>query len=105
MKIGFAILLKILQYEGRFPTSPKDAPKAVVQFIARQIDVSAKELGNYKWKGRTIEYHRAKIRKLLGFKRWRTDYTKRVVDWLQTNVVPNKNGYEQFSENFQQQHL
>ncbi len=35
----FAVLLKTLQYEGKFPTSQKEIPKAVVQFIARQIDV------------------------------------------------------------------
>jgi TnpA family transposase len=97
-KLGYAVLLKILQYEGRFPTAQNEVPKAVVKFIARQIDVSADELGNYKWKGRTTEYHRAQIRKLLGFKRWRTDYTKQVVDWLQTDVVPNQNGYEQLKD-------
>jgi hypothetical protein len=97
-KLGYAVLLKILQCEGRFPTAQNEVPKAVVQFIARQIDISSEELGSYKWKGRTIEYHRAQIRKLLGFKRWRADYTKRVVHWPQTSVVPNQNGYEQLKD-------
>jgi hypothetical protein len=54
MKIAFAVLLKILQYVGRFPLSPSDVPKAVFKFIARQIEVDPDELKRYKWRGQTM---------------------------------------------------
>jgi hypothetical protein len=95
MKICFDVLLKTLQYEGKFPTSQKEIPKAVVQFIARQIDVFSEELKKYKWRGRTIEYHRAAIRKRLGFDRWRKQYAGKVIDWLQANIIYKQHGHEQ----------
>lgn len=98
MKIGFAVLLKMLQYEGRFPLSPSDVPKAVVTFIARQIEVDPDALKRYKWQGRTIEYHRAAIRKRLGFKRWRRIYKDTIVDWVQDNIADKQHGHERVKQ-------
>ena len=98
MKIGFAVLLKTLQYEGRFPLSHSDVPKSVVQFISRQLEVAPEELKQYKWRGRTIESHRAAIRKRLGFKRWRRQYTDTVIDWVQDNIAYKQHGHEQIKQ-------
>ena len=100
-KIGIAVLLKFLQYEGRFPNSKNDIPPAIVRFIAIQINVKPEALARYNWQGRAIEYHRAEIRKQFGFKKWRTEYVALSVDWLQANVVGKQDLHDHLKEALQ----
>jgi len=67
-RLGFAVLLKLFQAEGRFPRRPEDVPAAAVEAIAGQVGVAAAAWQGYDWRGRTIEYHRAQIRAALGFR-------------------------------------
>jgi len=60
-RLGFAVLLKMFQAEGRFPRRGEDVPAAAVEAIARQVGVPAVEWRRYAWGGRTAEYHRAQI--------------------------------------------
>ncbi|MDX3520204.1 DUF4158 domain-containing protein [Streptomyces scabiei] len=39
-----------------------------MEFVARQVQVPASELGLYDWTGRTVAYRRAQIREHLGFR-------------------------------------
>ena len=59
--LAFAVLLKFFQVHGRFPRGRAEVPDEVVRFVARQVDVTASDLGFYEWSGRTIERHRAEI--------------------------------------------
>lgn len=61
-RLGFAVLLKFYTQYGRFPWGRFELPSEAVEFVARQVQVSASELDAYEWTGRTIEYHRAQIR-------------------------------------------
>ncbi|MER6103727.1 Tn3 family transposase [Streptomyces sp. NPDC001832] len=45
-----------------------ELPGEAVEFVARQVQVPASEMGFYDWTGRTVEYHRAQIREHLGFR-------------------------------------
>jgi hypothetical protein len=36
-RLGFAVLLKFFQHEGRFPQQPQEIPDIVVAFLARQV--------------------------------------------------------------------
>ena len=38
-RLGFAVLLKFFQHEGRFPGQRQDVPGTVVGYIARQLDI------------------------------------------------------------------
>ena len=67
-RLGFAVLLKCFALEARFPVKKQEIPKSVISYIALQVEVSAKEWREYKWSGRTIEYHRAQIRTFFGFR-------------------------------------
>ncbi len=58
-RLGFALLLKFFQYEGRFPAHKHDLPGSVVVHVATQLGVSPDGFLQYEWSGRTIEYHRA----------------------------------------------
>jgi Domain of unknown function (DUF4158) len=61
-RLGFALLLKFFDLEGRFPTDRAQLPAAAVDYVAGLVRVPAAELAGYAWQGRTIEYHRAQIR-------------------------------------------
>jgi hypothetical protein len=64
--LGFAVLLKYVQIDGRFPTTPHEVPAPVVAFLAAQIVVEPTVYLQYEWRGRASEEHRAQIRALLG---------------------------------------
>jgi hypothetical protein len=56
-RLGFAVRLKYFQHEGRFPARKSDVPRAVVAFLAKQVDVSARASAAYDWSGRSVTYH------------------------------------------------
>ncbi len=41
-RLGFAVLLKLFQAEGRFPRRPEDVPAAAVEAIAAQVGVAGR---------------------------------------------------------------
>jgi len=45
---------------------PGKVTAAVVEHVAKQVGVPHQRWPEYSWPGRTIEYHRAQIRSLLG---------------------------------------
>ena len=67
-RLGFALLLKFYARAGRFPRGRAELDDDAVAFVARQVGVPASDLGFYEWSGSTIEYHRAQIRRRLGFR-------------------------------------
>src|SRR5438874_70139 len=67
-RLGCTLQLKYFQHEGRFPTDQHDIPKAVVDYIARQLKLDAALLTQYDWEGRTIKSHRVQIREQLKFR-------------------------------------
>ena len=67
-RLGFAVLLKFFQCEGRFPQRPQDVPLAAVAHLAAQVGIPVAHWSAYDWDGRAIKYHRAEIRTLLGFR-------------------------------------
>ncbi len=67
-RLGFAVLLKLFQAEGRFPRRPEDVPMAAVEAVAAQVGVPAAAWRGYDWHGRAIRYHRVQIRTALGFR-------------------------------------
>jgi Domain of unknown function (DUF4158) len=66
-RLGFAALLKFFEVEGRFPRHGGEVPKPALAYLAGQLKVPAEVFADYEWTGRTIEYHRAQLRKALGF--------------------------------------
>jgi hypothetical protein len=60
-RLGFALLLKFFDLEGRFPADARELPAQAVDYVAGLVGVAAVELERYAWSGRTIEYHRAQI--------------------------------------------
>src|SRR6266852_1947021 len=67
-RLGFALLLKCFQLEGRFPTARHEIPRSVVDYVAHQLKLPSALFSEYDWQGHTIKLHRAQIREELGFR-------------------------------------
>ena len=93
-RLGFALLLKFFELEGRFPVHAGELPAAAVDYVAGQVKVAASELGEYQWLGRTIEYHRARIREASGFREPTRADEERLAGWLAEEVCPGELGEE-----------
>jgi hypothetical protein len=81
-RLGFAILLKAFQLEGRFSNNKNDVPQAVIDYVAKQVKVSGNAFAGYDWAGRTARYHRAQIREFLGFREATVEDAEALVEWL-----------------------
>jgi hypothetical protein len=86
-RLGFALLLKLFDLNARFAVCADELPAAAVDYVARQVGVDAAELARYAWSGRTIEYHRAQIRRALGFREAGRADEARLTAWLADDVA------------------
>ena len=55
--------------------------------MARQVGVTAGELGFYEWTGRTVERHRGEIRTALGFRECSVGDAEKLTGWLADRVA------------------
>ena len=85
-RLGFAVLLKMFQANGRFPYRLEEVPVAAVEAIASQIEVPAEAWRGYDWRSRAAAYHRAQIRDALGFREPTLDDTDALARWLEGQV-------------------
>jgi TnpA family transposase len=85
-RLGFALLLKFYARAGRFPRGRAELDDDAVAFVARQVGVPASDLGFYEWSGSTIEYHRAQIRRHLGFRECTAEDAGKLSEWLAASV-------------------
>lgn len=86
-RLGFAVLLKFMELEGRFPSGGVEVPAVAVDYLAGQVKVDRSELDSY-WVGRTVKYHRAQIRIELGFREATLDDERRMTEWLAGELCP-----------------
>ena len=90
-RLGFAVLLKFFELEGRFPRHVGEPPPAAVEYVAQQVKVDAAEFASgYALSGRTVEYHRAQIRTALGFREASRADEERLSGWLADEVCPGE---------------
>jgi hypothetical protein len=58
----------------------------VVAYVAVQVKVPPSEIAFYEWQGRTIEYHRAQIRRHTGFRECTDADAEKITAWLADHV-------------------
>lgn len=66
--LGFCLMLKFFEIEGRFPAMPGRSRPPAVEFVAHQVKMEPGDLAGYDFKGRSIKEHRAQIREALGYR-------------------------------------
>jgi hypothetical protein len=89
-RLGFAVILKFYEIEGRFPAYPEEVPQAAVEYVASLVRVNVALFAKYSWSGRTIEYHRAQIRKAYGTRPPTEADENRWAQWLAEEICPTE---------------
>ncbi|MFF9819482.1 DUF4158 domain-containing protein [Streptomyces sp. NPDC014006] len=67
-RLGFSLLLKSFELEGRFPDVLEEVPRAAVEYLADLVKLPATDFPKHTLVGRTAKYHRKQIREALGFR-------------------------------------
>jgi Domain of unknown function (DUF4158) len=70
----------------------------VISFVATQISVAPEAYLQYDWQGRSVEYHRADIRKLLDFRESTVADAEQMKQWLIAEVLPQERQDERLRE-------
>lgn len=99
-RLGFALLLKFFQHEGRFPEQKQALPRCVQQFVADQLQRPVNHYQTYDWQGRAIKYHRAEIRDFLGFRPISTEDIPTLQSWLIEQILPQEANESQLQQHF-----
>jgi len=86
-RLGFALQLKTLPFEGRFFSTAGELSPIVVRFVAEQIGVPARMLSDYATDGRSAERDRADIRKHLGWRQATEKDNADMSSWLRSEVL------------------
>ncbi len=91
-KLGFAILMKFVQYERRFPNKIKEIPILLIKYISEQLKIPDDEFKKYNLdlKRREMQRQRAIIRKFYNVKEWYRKYEKEISEFLNKSVLPHK---------------
>ncbi len=90
-RLGYGLLLRYFQREGKFPPRKQDIPAVIVGHIAQQLHIQEGAFDFYKWTGRTMMRHRVHIRKLLGFRIGTIADAARIITWLSTQALIGEN--------------
>lgn len=87
-RLGFALLLKYFQQKARFPSTKQDVPKVIIEYIAKQLDISPERFEEYRWGGKEKTYirHRKNIRDFFGFQELTRIDNERFKQWLEGQV-------------------
>lgn len=86
--LGFAVLLKYVQIDGRFPRTRHEVPPAAIAHLAHQLSLPATAFIAYDWEGRTIKLHRAAIREFLTLREATVADQEMLTAWLVERHVP-----------------
>ncbi|MEE1752928.1 DUF4158 domain-containing protein [Streptomyces sp. SP18CS02] len=87
-RLGFSLLLKFFELEGRFPDVLEEVPPAAVEYVAELVKVQATDFAKYTLVGRTAEYHRKQIREALGLRPPTLADEESLTAWLAVEVCP-----------------
>ena len=89
-RLGFAVMLKFYEIEGRFPAYREEVPQAAVDYLGALVNVAPALFAKYSWRGRTIEYHRAQIRRAYGTRPPTEADEDRWAQWLAGEMCPTE---------------
>ncbi len=97
-RLGFAVLLKYFQHEGRFPQSRHEVPGVIVTYLATQLGLAPDLSLQYDWQGRSIKEHRAQVRTALGVRESTVADAEAITVWLVEHTLPQEHQDERLRE-------
>jgi hypothetical protein len=89
-RLGFMLMLKFFELEGRFPRHAGELPAAAVDYVAKQAGVPTQDLARYDFTGRSIKDHRRQIRDHFGFRTFTRRDENTMISWLAGQVCPSE---------------
>jgi len=89
-QLAFAVMLKFFQLEGHYPVNGEVIPEALTTCLANQLGIEVSGMENFNWENRSIERFRGEIRKLLGYRKFATADSRRLITWLLKHVLPQQ---------------
>ncbi|MEU0820214.1 DUF4158 domain-containing protein [Streptomyces mirabilis] len=87
-RLGFVLMLKFFELEGRFPPFVEEFPQAAVDYVADVVKVPTEDLAKYDLSSRSAKGHRTQIRAALGFRPATRADEERLTAWLADEVCP-----------------
>jgi TnpA family transposase len=86
-RLGFALQLGALRYLGFFPERIGDASGALIDYVARQLEIKSEILKNYGRRAQTRSDHARQIQKHLGFRRTTPRDFHELEAWLESRAL------------------
>lgn len=93
-RLGFALLLKFFQLEGRFPNDHAEFSPVVVSFVAQQLRVAPRVFSEFGMDSRATFDFRIRIREHIGFRAPTEHDADDLALWLQQKLLPDDPGFE-----------
>ncbi|EXU63779.1 transposase [Streptomyces sp. PRh5] len=87
-RLGFSLLLKFFELEGRFPDLLEEVPQPAVEYVAGLVKVPAAEFAKYDLTSRSATNHRKQIRATLKFRPTTRADEEKLIAWLAAEVCP-----------------
>ena len=81
-QLGLAVLLKVFQYQWRFPRRRLEVADAIVDFLAAELQIEPDLFETYGWSGRTARRHRQWVRDRLSIRESTGEDMNQLIDWL-----------------------
>ncbi len=89
-RLGFALLLKLFQRDGRTPERRENLAEPIVTYVAQQVGVLPVVYAAVDWSERTHRHHRAQIREYCGFRVFGGQDEPALIAWVSERVThPN----------------
>lgn len=85
-RLGFVILFKYFQWEGRFPVHWQEVPSVLVQPRAASLTLPADGVLQYELEGHTARYHKEQIRRWPGFRPGTTRDADTITAWVRAHI-------------------
>ena len=96
-RLGFAVLLKFFQIEGRFPAIGVRC-RSGLDYLADQLEVCREAFSQYDLAGRSGKRDRELIRSALGFRRATVADAKGLTQWLRRDVLTLDHKHEHLQQ-------
>ena len=87
-RLGFSVLLKFFEFEGRFPNSRREIPLVAIDYLAVQLGLERNVFANYELANRSAKRDRSHIRKFLGFSQATVRHGIELATWLKMEILP-----------------
>ncbi len=87
-QLAFAVMLKFFQWEGRYPDKDEVIPPVIIVCLANQLGVDPSKIEHFNWEGRSAERFRQAIRRFLGYRKPTVADSKKLMLWLNSDVLP-----------------